>query len=88
MARSLLVMITQNIGQVAYLNAKLHDTSNIYFCGNFLRRNAIASQQLAYAIHYWSRGEKQAQFFHHEGYFGAVGAFLTENPTRIPASSL
>lgn len=83
MARSLLVMLTQNIGQVAYLNAKKHHTPNIYFCGNFLRRNAIASQQLAYAIHYWSKGEMEAQFLDHEGYLGAIGAFLTENQNWI-----
>ena len=40
-ARSLLIMITQNIGQLAYLNATLCGTKHIYFCGNFLRHNKV-----------------------------------------------
>ena len=76
LSRSLLTMITQNIGQVAYLNACRHDARQIYFGGNFLRNNAIASRQLAYAIDYWSKGQMQGAFFHHEGYLGALGAYL------------
>ncbi|DAZ97249.1 TPA: LOW QUALITY PROTEIN: hypothetical protein N0F65_010411 [Lagenidium giganteum] len=78
LARSLLFMITQNIGQVAYLNARRVDTKRIYFCGNFLRRNEIALRQLAYAIDFWSGSEMEAQFFHHEGFFGSLGTFLTQ----------
>uniref|UniRef100_M4BAM5 Pantothenate kinase n=1 Tax=Hyaloperonospora arabidopsidis (strain Emoy2) TaxID=559515 RepID=M4BAM5_HYAAE len=33
LARSLLVMVTQNIGQVAFLNATLYKTKNIFFVG-------------------------------------------------------
>lgn len=75
-ARSLLFMITQNLGQLAYLNACRMETKQIYFSGNFLRRNELACRQLAYAINFWSKGEMQAQFFHHEGFFGALGTFL------------
>jgi pantothenate kinase len=76
LARALLLMVTNNIGQVAYLNAKLHKTPRIYFVGNFLRRNMISQRRLSYAIHYWSKGEMEALFLEHEGYFGALGAFL------------
>lgn len=76
LARALLLMITINIGQVAYLNAQLHKTSRIYFVGNFLRENKISQRRLSFAIHYWSKGEMEALFLEHEGYFGALGAFL------------
>lgn len=76
LARALLLMVTNNIGQVAYLNAQLHGTKNIYFVGNFLRHNIISQQRLSYAINYWSRGKMEALFLEHEGYFGALGAFL------------
>ncbi|KAG6946709.1 hypothetical protein JG688_00015894 [Phytophthora aleatoria] len=76
LARSLLVMITQNIGQVAFLNATLYKTKNIFFVGNFLRHNKISSRTLAYAINFWSNGAMEARFCKHEGYFGALGAFL------------
>ena len=84
-AKSVLIMITQNIGQVSYLNAKKHNVTTIFFCGNFLRQqnqNEMASQQLAHAIHYWSNGEIEAQFFKHEGYFGAIGAFVERYDTN------
>ena len=35
---------------------------------------------LSYAIRFWSNGEKQAYFLRHEGYLGAVGAFLKRQP--------
>jgi type II pantothenate kinase len=76
LARALLMMITNNIGQVAHLNAKLFHTPRIYFVGNFLRQNKISQRRLSYAIHYWSKGEMEALFLEHEGYFGALGAFL------------
>jgi type II pantothenate kinase len=76
LARALLLMVTNNIGQVAYLNAKLSNTPRIYFVGNFLRQNQISQNRLSYAIDYWSKGEMEALFLEHEGYFGALGAFL------------
>lgn len=76
LARALLLMVTNNIGQVAHLNARLYKTSRIYFVGTFLQHNTISQQRLAHAIDYWSKGEMEAQFLEHEGYFGALGAFL------------
>mmetsp|Transcript_26256 Transcript_26256/g.39749 ORF Transcript_26256/g.39749 Transcript_26256/m.39749 type:complete len:595 (-) Transcript_26256:156-1940(-) len=75
-ARALLLMVTNNIGQVAYLNAQLHKTPRIYFVGNFLRQNSISQHRLSYAINYWSKGEMEALFLEHEGYLGALGSFL------------
>jgi type II pantothenate kinase len=86
-ARALLLMITINIGQVAYLNAQLHNTSRIYFIGNFLRSNSISQKRLSYAIDYWSKGEREALFLEHEGYFGALGAFLLSQNIPQDASS-
>ena len=76
LARALLLMVTNNIGQVAYLNARLSKTPRIYFVGNFLRNNKISQRRLAFAINYWSKGEMEALFLEREGYLGALGAFL------------
>jgi pantothenate kinase len=85
LARALLLMITNNIGQVAYLNAKLSKTRRIYFVGNFLRENKISQRRLSFAIDYWSKGEMEALFLEHEGYFGALGAFLlSQDITQFP----
>jgi type II pantothenate kinase len=37
---------------------------------------------LSYAIKFWSQGTKQAYFLRHEGYLGAIGAFLRHQPTE------
>eukprot|EP00644_Phytophthora_capsici_P010970 jgi/Phyca11/6121/fgenesh1_pm.PHYCAscaffold_9_\ len=66
----------RQLGSAGILNARRVETKRIYFSGNFLRRNELACRQLAYAISFWSKGEMQAQFFHHEGFFGALGTFL------------
>lgn len=36
---------------------------------------------LSYAIKFWSSGGKQAYFLRHEGFLGAVGAFLKGQPS-------
>ncbi|GAX10074.1 type II pantothenate kinase [Fistulifera solaris] len=87
LARALLMMITNNIGQVAYLNAKLSKTKRIYFIGNFLRQNKISQRRLSFAIDYWSKGEMEALFLEHEGYFGALGAFLLSQNVNEPAKT-
>lgn len=76
LALALLMMITNNIGQVAHLNAQLHSCSKIFFVGSFLRHNPISCRRLAFAIDFWSGGEMEALFLVHEGYFGALGTFL------------
>ena len=86
LARALLLMITNNIGQVAYLNAQLHKTKRIYFVGNFLRHNVISQQRLAFAIDFWSGGKNEALFLEHEGYFGALGAFLLSQGIPHPTA--
>ncbi|KAI1731921.1 fumble domain-containing protein [Ditylenchus destructor] len=65
LARSALVTTTNNIGSIALNAAKQY--------GNFLRVNPIAAKQLAYAMDFWSQGQKKALFLVREGYFGAVG---------------
>mmetsp|Transcript_2743 Transcript_2743/g.4124 ORF Transcript_2743/g.4124 Transcript_2743/m.4124 type:complete len:556 (+) Transcript_2743:157-1824(+) len=76
LAIALLMMITNNIGQVAYLNAQLHSCRKIFFVGNFMRHNNISCRRLAFAISFWSKQTMEALFLEHEGYFGAMGSFL------------
>ena len=69
-----------NIGQIAYLQSCKHNLEHIYFGGSFIRGHRQTMNTLSYAIDYWSNGEKQAYFLRHEGYLGAVGAFLKRQP--------
>ena len=79
-SRSLLYAISNNIGQIAYLQSEKHRLSTIYFGGSFIRGHRQTMNTLSYAIKFWSNGEKKAYFLRHEGYLGAVGAFLKRQP--------
>ncbi|KYK59766.1 putative pantothenate kinase [Drechmeria coniospora] len=79
-SRSLLYAVSNNIGQIAYLQSQIHNLSDIYFGGTFIRGHRQTMNTLSYAIKFWSKGEKQAYFLRHEGYLGAVGAFLKRQP--------
>ena len=77
--KSLVVMIAQNLAQIAHLNARIHGARRVFFTGNFLRNNDLALRTIVYTMQRWSQLDKvttEAVFFRHEGYFGAVGAFL------------
>ncbi|BCR91505.1 pantothenate kinase [Aspergillus chevalieri] len=82
MSRSLLYAISNNIGQIAYLQSEKHEVKHIYFGGSFIRGHRQTMNTLSYAIRFWSKGEKQAYFLRHEGYLGAVGAFLRRQPAN------
>ena len=79
-SRSLLYAISNNIGQIAYLQSQIHGLSHIYFGGSFIRGHPQTMNTLSYAIRFWSKGASQAYFLRHEGYLGAVGAFLKRQP--------
>ncbi|KAJ3367719.1 Pantothenate kinase 4 [Kappamyces sp. JEL0680] len=79
-ALSLLYLVSNNIGQIAYLNAQAHGIQRIYFSGFYISGHAITMNTLSYAISFWSKGKIKANFLRHEGYLGAVGAFLRDPP--------
>ena len=80
MSRSLLYAVSNNIGQIAYLQSQIHGVSHIYFGGSFICGHPQTMNTLSYAIRFWSKGRSQAYFLRHEGYLGAVGAFLKRQP--------
>lgn len=75
-ARSLLYAVSYNIGQIAYLQAQRFNLKKIYFAGSYIRNHYQTIRTLSFAINFWSQGEKKAYFLNHEGYLGAMGAFL------------
>jgi len=75
-AKSILISLSNDIGQIACLNAKLHNLEKIYFGGYFIRGHPMTMHTISFAVKYWSKGDVQAMFLRHEGYLGAMGAFL------------
>ncbi|KAJ9573501.1 hypothetical protein L9F63_009065, partial [Diploptera punctata] len=76
LARSLLFTISNDVGQVASLYAMMHKLNKVYFGGYFLRNHPLSMHTVSFSINYWSKGQVQALFLRHEGYLGAIGAFL------------
>ncbi|KAD2393760.1 hypothetical protein E3N88_40737 [Mikania micrantha] len=75
-ARSLLRMISNNIGQIAYLNALRFGLKKIFFGGFFICGHAYTMDTISVAVDFWSKGEAKAMFLRHEGFLGALGAFM------------
>lgn len=75
-SKSLLYAVSNNIGQIAYMNAEKYNLERIYFGGCFIRGHAATISTLSYAIRFWSKGTKRALFLRHEGFLGAIGAWM------------
>ncbi|KAI4383562.1 hypothetical protein MLD38_009388 [Melastoma candidum] len=71
-SRSLLRMISNNIGQISYLNALRYGLKRIFFGGFFICGHAYTMDTISVAVHYWSKGEAEALFLRHEGFLGAL----------------
>ncbi|XP_073103466.1 pantothenate kinase 2 isoform X2 [Elaeis guineensis] len=74
---SLLRMISYNIGQISYLIALRYGLKRIFFGGFFIRGHAYTMDAISFAVHFWSNGQAQAMFLRHEGFLGALGAFMS-----------
>lgn len=75
-ARSLLYLISNNIGQIAYLQAVRFGLERIYFGGSYISGHMQTIHTLSYAVNFWSNGKMKSYFLRHEGYLGSVGAFV------------
>ncbi|CDZ96789.1 Pantothenate kinase PanK and related proteins [Phaffia rhodozyma] len=76
LAKSLLYAVSNNIGQIAHMNAEKYDLDRIYFGGCFIRGHPATISTLSYAIRFWSKGTKRAMFLRHEGFLGSIGAWI------------
>ncbi|XP_047316835.1 pantothenate kinase 2 [Impatiens glandulifera] len=74
---SLLRMISYNIGQISYLNALRFGLKRIFFGGFFIRGHAYTMDTISFAVQFWSKGAANAMFLRHEGFLGALGAFMS-----------
>jgi len=74
--KSLLHMISNDIAQLAHLYAKVNNCKRIIFGGFFIRGHAATMHTISFGVNYWSKGQTKALFLRHEGYLGAIGAFM------------
>lgn len=78
-SRSLLRMISNNISQLAYLNALRFGLKRIFFGGFFIRGHAYTMDTISQGVEFWSKGEAKALFLRHEGFLGALGALMSRD---------
>ena len=76
LVKSILVMICYDLSQIASLHARIHDVKKIYFGGYFIHNSLLTMKFLKHGISYWSQNQIECLFMRHEGYLGAIGAFL------------
>ncbi|KAF7124442.1 hypothetical protein RHSIM_Rhsim12G0164700 [Rhododendron simsii] len=62
---------------IAYLNALRFGLKRIFFGGFFIRGHAYTMDTISFAVQFWSKGDAQAMFLRHEGFLGALGAFMS-----------
>ena len=88
LAKAALIMVTNNIGSIVQLHARLEGVTRVIFAGNFLENNEIAMRTLAFALEFWSQGKVLALFLEHIGYSGAVGALISAVGEDLQFSSV
>lgn len=88
LALSLLRMIAYNIGQIAHLNAVRYGLKRVFFGGFFIRGHPFTMDTISFSINFWSKGEMQALFLRHEGFLGAIGAFVQKKDDNGVPSDL
>lgn len=86
LAASCLIMVTNNITQIAMMCAAEEKIERIVFLGSFMRVNCngITARTLAAAMDFWSGGKLKAMFMEHEGYFGAIGCLQELLKNGVP----
>lgn len=72
------LILTLLLYTCSYMNAEKYKLDRIYFGGYFIRAHMSTISTLSYAIRFWSKGTKRALFLRHEGYLGAVGAWIAK----------
>ena len=75
---SLMFMISVNIGQLAVFSSQLNHIEDVYFLGNYTRNNPVGKSYITFGVDFMSGGKVRPLFLAHDGYLGAIGAFLEE----------
>ena len=74
-AMCILIMICNNITQITHLLAEEHNVKQVYFLGNFSRRESPAIIMLNKCMKFWNK-EINVRFNYYEGYLGAMGTLV------------
>ena len=76
-------MVCDNVTEIGWLLAQIHHIDLVVFVGGFVVENPCVWQLIATSMKYWSKGTCEPYFFEHDGYFGAIGALLADQPAEM-----
>ncbi|GMR60763.1 hypothetical protein PMAYCL1PPCAC_30958 [Pristionchus mayeri] len=85
--RSLLLMISNSVGQVVSLVLDKEKTNRLFFNGFMVRNHPIIMRTLSYAVNFWSRGNLQAHFLRHEAFNAAIGGMVLSKKKQAEGQS-
>ncbi|EGR28327.1 pantothenate kinase, putative [Ichthyophthirius multifiliis] len=91
--KSLLLMTSFNLSQIAFNQAKLEGIQNIIFAGNFVRNHPDTMDCIDHAIDYFNQAQSkqnqnQAFFVKHDGFIGALGSFYDAFNKKVHESNV
>jgi pantothenate kinase len=78
--RSVLDMVSYNVGYIAYLVAHTHGISQVYFSGKFVHKHPITIHCISSGLNGSTRSRSsriKATFLDNEGFIGAIGAIIS-----------
>ena len=84
--RSLLLMIANNVTQLAFLTSKSEGIKTVFFTGGFVRNNSVVQRQISRSMQYWSGGHLPAYFMEPDGYVGTIGSLQHSSQLRSAAA--
>ncbi|KAL4511590.1 hypothetical protein ABPG72_012435 [Tetrahymena utriculariae] len=81
LVKSMLLMASFNLSQIAFIQSKLEGINNIIFAGNFVRNHQDTMDCINTAIEFFNQNEdennqRKAFFVKHDGFIGALGSFF------------
>jgi len=59
--KSLVYMVSDNVAQIGFLLAQIHNITTLIFCGGFVCSNPCVWQGITKAVHYWTKGSMQVR---------------------------
>ena len=83
-ALSALIMISMNLAAMAWLHARICNRNVILFTGTFLQDNPMALRTMAYAIHFWSKGDQRSLFVESSAFMCSLGALANVVSDKTP----
>ncbi|XP_068663639.1 pantothenate kinase 2-like [Aristolochia californica] len=83
LSSSVLLMHSYLIGLISSWVARFYGLKRIYFGGFFIRGHPFIMDSISFAVNLCSKEQVQAMFLRHDGFLGALGAFMKNDKSGM-----